>query len=79
MAKKKVKKKPAPKSKRKSATRKRSTARRQATQPAEAKAFQCGQACPQNAGSGGSHHGTCYLDVGHIASHKCSVDGFEWS
>jgi len=75
-----AKKKPTRKSKSKTATRKRPTARKQATKPAKAKVFQqCGQACPLNAGSGGSHHGACSLDVGHTSSHKCSVDGFEWS
>ena len=75
-----AKKKPAQKSKSKTATRKRPIARKQATKPAKAKVFQqCGQACPLNAGSGGSHHGACCLDVGHTSSHKCSVDGFEWS
>ena len=75
-----AKKKPARKSKSKGATRKRSTARKQATKPAKAKDFQrCGQVCPQNTGSGGSHRGACYLDIGHISSHKCSVDGFEWA
>lgn len=74
------KKKPARKSKSKTATRKRPTPRKQATKPAKAKVFQrCGQACPLNVGSGGSHRGACYLDVGHTSSHKCSVDGFEWS
>jgi hypothetical protein len=81
------KKKPARKSKTKTAksetktaTRKRPTRRKQATEPAKAKVFQrCGQACPSNVGSGGSHRGACHLDVGHTSSHKCSVDGFEWS
>src|ERR1035437_9199234 len=64
----------------KPAARKRPTARNQATKPAKAKVFQqCGQACPLNLGSDGSHHGACSLDVGHTSSHKCSVDGFEWS
>lgn len=80
MAKKKKKKKPARKSKTKTATRKRPTPRKQATKPAKAKVFRrCGQACPLNVGSGGSHRGACYLNVGHTSSHKCSVDGFEWS
>lgn len=75
-----TKKKPARKSNSKPATRKRPTARKQATKPAKAKVFQrCGQACSLNVGSGGSHRGACYLDVGHASSHKCSVDGFEWS
>jgi hypothetical protein len=74
------KKKPARKSKTKTATRKRPTPRKQATKPAKAKVFQrCGQACPLNVGSGGSHRGACYLNVCHTSSHKCSVDGFEWS
>jgi hypothetical protein len=30
-------------------------------------------------GSGGLHRGACCLDVGHTNSHRCSVDGFEWS
>jgi len=74
------KKKPARKSTSKTTTRKRPTARKQATKPAKAKVVQrCGQACPLNTGSGGSHRGACYLNVGHTSSHKCSVDGFEWS
>jgi hypothetical protein len=80
MAKKKVKKRPAQKSKRKIVARKRPAARKPMTEPAETQVFQqCGQACPQNLGSGGSHRGACSLDVGHITSHKCSVDGFEWA
>jgi hypothetical protein len=74
------KNKPAPKSKSKSATRKRPAERKQATKLPKAKLFQrCGEACPLNVGSGGSHRGACYLDVGHTSSHKCSVDGFEWT
>ena len=90
-----AKKKPAWKSKSKTATRKRPTARKQAKQPATRKrptarkqptkpatvrvVQQCREACPLNVGSGGAHRGTCLLDVGHTSSHKCSVDGFEWS
>jgi len=73
-------KKPAPRSKRQSAIRKRPAVPKQVKRPAKAKVFeQCGQACPLNLGSAGSHRGACYLDVGHTSSHKCSVDGFEWS
>jgi hypothetical protein len=74
------KKKAAPKSTSKSATRKRPATRKQATKLPKAKGFQqCGEACPLNVGSGGSHRGACHLDVGHTSSHKCSVDGFEWT
>jgi len=80
MSKKKVKRKPAPKPKRKIAAQKRPAARKPVAEPAKMQVFQqCGQVCPQNLGSGGSHRGTCFLDLGHTTSHKCSVDGFEWA
>ena len=73
-------KKPARTSKLKNATRKGPTARKQVTQPAiEQVSEQCRQACPMNFGSGGSHRGVCYLNLGHSTTHKCNVDGFEWS
>jgi hypothetical protein len=80
MAKKKIKKKLAPKPTRKMAAQKRPAARKPVAEPAKTLVFQrCGQACPQNLGSGGSHRGACSLDVGHTTSHKCNVDGFEWA
>ena len=66
--------------KRKIAARKRPAARKQVIKPVEATVLQqCGQPCPLNRGSGGSHHGACYLDFAHTNSHRCSVDGFEWA